>query len=385
MIEVRDGVAEWNAFELNRHALTAGRALLELLERHKRERRLMDFADLEWHADRLLSDESEAAFIQARLDARYRHILLDEFQDTNPLQWRILRAWLDAYDATQEKPRVFLVGDPKQSIYRFRRAEPLIFTAATAFFQRKFGATLLPNDATFRNAPAIVEVVNELFSQEPLFAFRPQSARQTGLPGRVEVLAPIPLSSVADPPAHETLRDPLAVPMAVAEDLRYAQEATLLAARLGEMVGRWEVMDEGHPRALRYDDVLVLSRRRTRLYEYERALRNAGIPYVTSSRGGLLRTLEAQDLRALLRFLASPADDLALAHALRTPLFALTDDDLLRIARTGDGASSWWARLGRLAQSAEADAGPRRKRGGRYPRSSPAWAMAGVVQPSPGA
>ncbi|MBK6975393.1 MAG: UvrD-helicase domain-containing protein [Sterolibacteriaceae bacterium] len=356
VIDARAEIAEAKAFDLNRHALTAGSALLELLERHKRDRRLMDFADLEWHADRLLRDESEAGFIQVRLDARYRHILLDEFQDTNPLQWRILRAWLDAYDATQDKPRVFMVGDPKQSIYRFRRADPRVFSAATAFFQRDFGATVVPNDVTFRNAPAIIDVVNELFSHEPLFAFRTQSARQTALPGRVEVLAPIPLAA-AGRPADEQLRDPLAVPLIGAEDLRYAEEAALLAARLGEIVGRWEVVEQGVPRPARYDDVLVLCRRRARLAEYERALRNAGIPYVTSSRGGLLRTLEAEDLCALLRFLASPADDLALAHALRTPLFALTDDDLLQIVRTGDAASSWWMRLGRLAQADTAGAG----------------------------
>ncbi|MBK8337322.1 MAG: UvrD-helicase domain-containing protein [Sterolibacteriaceae bacterium] len=355
-IETRLEIAEARAFEINRHGLTAGAALLELLERHKHDRRLMDFADLEWHADRLLRDAAQAGFIQARLDARYRHILLDEFQDTNPLQWRVLRAWLDAYDPTQDKPRVFMVGDPKQSIYRFRRAEPRIFTAATELLAREFGAARLPNDATFRNAPAIVDVVNEVFSQEPLFAFRRQTARHGGMPGRVEVLPPVTAAS-SDPETSHGLRDPLTAALDAAEDRRHAGEAALLAARIVEMVGQWEVMDQGRPRAARYDDVLVLCRRRTRLAEYERALRDAGIPYVTSSRGGLLRTLEAQDLCALLRFLASPADDLALAHALRAPLLALGDDDLLHIARTGDGASSWWLRLCQAAQGLAGGAG----------------------------
>lgn len=355
VLDVLAQLAEGAAFELNRHGLIAGVALLEVLERYKRERRLMDFADLEWHADQLLREESEAAFIQARLDARYRHILLDEFQDTNPLQWRILRAWLDAYDATQEKPRVFMVGDPKQSIYRFRRAEPRIFTAAAGYFAQCFGAVCLPNDATYRNSQTVVDVVNVLFAQAPLFEFRAQTALRSVLPGRVEVIGPVGGDEGDDGEAGADadggLRDPLRMPQMELEDLRHAREAALMAARIAEIVGRWEVIEHGRPRAARHDDVLVLCRRRTRLAEYERALRERGIPYVTSSRGGLLRTLEAADMRALLRFLASPADDLALAHALRTPLFALPDDTLLLIARSRALGGSWWHRLDALARA----------------------------------
>ena len=359
VLDVLAQFAEAAAFELNRHGLIAGVALLDVLERYKRERRLMDFADLEWHADRLLRDESEAAFIQARLDARYRHILLDEFQDTNPLQWRILRAWLDAYDATQEKPCVFMVGDPKQSIYRFRRAEPRIFTAAAGYFAQRFGAVCLPNDATYRNSQAVVDVVNALFAQAPLFEFRPQKALRSKLPGRVEVVGPIGGEQDGDEradgkaDADDGLRDPLHTPLAELEDLRHAREAALMAARIAEIVGRWEVVEHGKSRAARHEDVLILCRRRTRLAEYERALRDRGIPYVTSSRGGLLHTLEAEDMRALLRFLASPADDLALAHALRTPLFALPDDALLRIARSRALGVSWWHRLDALVRAGE--------------------------------
>jgi hypothetical protein len=96
----------------------------------KSEQRVLDFADLEWQAYRLLNDEASAAYLQTRLDARYKHILLDEFQDTNPLQWSIVRSWLRAYGDDAAQPSVFVVGDPKQSIYRFRRAEPRVFVAA---------------------------------------------------------------------------------------------------------------------------------------------------------------------------------------------------------------------------------------------------------------
>ncbi|MBV6476365.1 MAG: ATP-dependent helicase/nuclease subunit A [Rhodocyclaceae bacterium] len=342
------------AYELNAHVFTAGAAWLEALERYKRERRLMDFADLEWHVSRMLAEESRAAFLQARLDARYRHILLDEFQDTNPLQWQILLAWLAAYDAAEAaKPRVFIVGDPKQSIYRFRRADPRVFDAAAAFLQSAYGARRLANDATRRNAPRLVEVVNRVFADLPLFPhFRPHSSVEANLSGRVELL---PLCArerdEGGAPPLSRLRDPLAAPQAVAEDGRRREEAALLASRIAEIVGRWPVIDKdsGRPRPARYGDIMVLTRRRGVLPEFERALRAAGIPYLSVGRGGLLRTLEAADLTALLRCLVTTADDLALAHALRTPALGASDEDLVRLAERGE--ANWWQRL----QASEAD------------------------------
>ncbi|MDR2240855.1 MAG: UvrD-helicase domain-containing protein [Zoogloeaceae bacterium] len=347
------------AYELNRHVFTAGAAWIETLDRHKRERRLMDFADLEWHVLRLLADESRAAFLQARLDARYRHILLDEFQDTNPLQWQILLAWLAAYGETggaadAARPHVFVVGDPKQSIYRFRRAEPRIFDRAAAFLREEYDARMLANDTTRRNAPALIEVINRVFADMPLFShFRPHRSAADALPGRVELL---PLCSLNEPEegavtsASAPLRDPLAVPQRVAEDGRRREEAALLAARIGDIVGRWAVVDKdsGRERPARYGDIMVLTRRRGILPEFERALRGAGIPCLSVGRGGLLRTLEAADLTALLSCLVATADDLALAHALRSPALGADDNDLLCLAERAE--PDWWRRLQAHAQ-----------------------------------
>ena len=336
---------EEQAYELNAHVFTAGAAWMEALEQYKRERRLMDFGDLEWHVSRMLADEPRAAFLQTRLDARYRHILLDEFQDTNPLQWQILLAWLAAYGAPDAaRPRVFVVGDPKQSIYRFRRAEPRVFDCAAAFLQGEYGARMLANETTRRNAPQLIEVVNQVFAGAPQFThFRPHRSLNETLPGRVELL---PLCTRDDEaPAQPQLRDPLAVPQSVAEDGRRRKEAALLVARLAQIVGRWAVIDRdsGCPRAARYGDIMVLTRRRGILSEFERALRAAGIPYLSVGRGGLLRTRFAADLTALLRCLVTTADDLALAHALRSPVLGASDEDLLHLA--GRGEPNWWLRL----------------------------------------
>jgi ATP-dependent helicase/nuclease subunit A len=152
--------------------------LLEAYDRIKRNAGVLDFGDLEWHASRLLSDAQTGPFVQARLDARYRHLLLDEFQDTNPLQWQVLMHWLDAYAPGQVQPAVFVVGDPKQSIYRFRRADPRIFAHAGEAFAERFGAIRLQRNETRRSSPAVVQAVNALFGA--LDVFRRIHAAQHG-------------------------------------------------------------------------------------------------------------------------------------------------------------------------------------------------------------
>ena len=348
---VQEALAQYQdqcAWELNAHALAVGEALLKQYEALKTQRKLHDYADLEWKVAALLEDGERAPYLQARMDARYRHILLDEFQDTNPLQWRILLAWLGAYEGNEAgQPRIFMVGDPKQSIYRFRRADVRIFEQAAQWLTQHAQAQRLPNDVTFRNAPKLVDVVNALFSAEPAFeGFRPQHAEQQSLPGGVTLL---PLIRPAQfPPEEEAptgLRNPLLTPDALEEDLRRREEALAMIATLQTYVGQASWVDSaGRQHPLRWDDVMILTRRRSILPVYEQALREAGIAYFTASRGGLLGTLEAQDMLAILRFLASPANDLALMHALRTPVFDCSDPDLLFcVQQAGDSA---WAQLG---------------------------------------
>jgi ATP-dependent helicase/nuclease subunit A len=274
-----------------------------------------------------------------KLDCRWKHILLDEFQDTNPLQWRILRAWLEAYGLDGERPTLFMVGDPKQSIYRFRRAEPRLFTAASEWLRRHYAASHHPHNETRRCAPRVVAWVNALFGDRADYpGFLPHVAHQAALPGFCEAHA-APAETAA--PAVVPFRDPLRVPPPVAAHKR-AGEAAWVAARIREVVGRLPVREGGADRPVRHGDILVLYASRTDLAVFEAAFRRAGIPYLGDRRGGLLDTLEARDLTALLTALVSPLDDLALAHGLRSPVFALSDADLQRLAR-GDGP--WWRRL----------------------------------------
>ncbi|BCK86882.1 ATP-dependent helicase/nuclease subunit A [Sideroxyarcus emersonii] len=376
---VRDALAEQQAYRLNEAVLHCGIAFLERYQALKAQKQQMDFSDLEWQLCRLLQQSEHAETMQYKLDSRYRHVLLDEFQDTNPLQWQILRAWFDAAVAVETQPTVFVVGDPKQSIYRFRRADARLFGVAREYLRAHFGAATLGNSLTRRNAQPVVDAVNAVFREQPDgFEFVEHQTFQRDLPGHVMVL-PLAAVEAKEEDAAESsalaLRDPLTVKRAEAEDGARQQEAEQLAAWLQTIVGDWAVSDGGEERRATYGDIMVLVRSRTHLQVYEEALRAKHIPFISSRRGGLLDTLEAADIQALLMFLITPFADLALAQVLRTPIFACSDADLMRLSKNSTGfgvpsgecgaesvtqppapgaRTSWWQCLQQLAEPSPA-------------------------------
>lgn len=342
---------EQRVVRLNRYAFIAGQDLLEHYQGLKAERGLFDFTDIEYAAYSLLRHSEHAEYMQYKLDARYRHILLDEFQDTNPLQWMTLQAWLQASSDASLRPTVFLVGDPKQSIFYFRRADARLFGHATEFLQREYGAQVLRQNVSRRSAPAVLDAVNSVFAEAKyLSGFVPHQAFNSELKGEVFVL---PLSAlqqnVRSLQASSGLRDFLSIPQESEMETRRAVEAEELARGLTTIVGTWTIQDGDKQRPAEYRDVMILTRGRTQLRAYESALRSAHIPYTSARKGGLLDSLEAQDLMALLQFLLRPSDNLSLVHALRSPYFACSDDDLIALAQMqGD---SWWRRLHSHSQS----------------------------------
>jgi ATP-dependent helicase/nuclease subunit A len=315
----------------------------------KREQGWVDMSDVERAAHRLLSDDVLAGFVQERLDARVRHLLVDEFQDTNPLQWQALHAWLSGYaGAGGAAPGVFIVGDPKQSIYRFRRAEPQVFRAAQRFVQEGLGGDLLGCDHTRRNAPQVIAAVNAVLEQAQAAGqyagFRPHStaAQQPGALARLPVI-PRPGRRRADAPepaAERPWRDSLTEPREVPEEqllaLESRQAARWIAARIAGGVAPREVM--------------VLARRRSRLAAVEDELRLLRVPAQQPEKTDLCEAPEVQDVAALLDALVSPAHDLSLARALKSPLFGLADEQLVALAlrarqRQAEGAPRPWLEL----------------------------------------
>lgn len=343
---IADHQAEIRAWHLNRHGLLLGHTLLQAYQDAKTQQGVIDFSDAEWLGCGLLQSEEHAPGLNLKLDARYKHLLLDEFQDTNPLQWQALSAWLGESHSADSAMTVFMVGDPKQAIYRFRRGEARVFEAASQFLQAGFGAAQLTNNMTRRLAPALVAAINPVFADESGFELHSAAPENAALPGSLRCL---PLQTEkSGKPIEIELRNPLITPYPEVADRAVHLEAEQFARVLHqEILGKWQIHDAHGTHAAHAGDVMALVKKRTHLQTYERALEALGIPFITSRRGGLLHALEAQDLIALLETLVMPHADLKLAHSLKCPVFACTDGDLLRISGT-DGAH-WWAKLAALA------------------------------------
>jgi ATP-dependent helicase/nuclease subunit A len=151
-------------------AFMLGEAALAALREELAREHALGFTELEWHACRLLQGEGVPDWIRYRMDRRIDHLLIDEFQDTSPTQWRMLLPLLEemaAGDAGRSRS-LFIVGDAKQSIYGFRRADPRLLTRATDWMKERLGATSAPLHHSRRSAPAIIDFVNALFDADEL-------------------------------------------------------------------------------------------------------------------------------------------------------------------------------------------------------------------------
>jgi len=346
--DIERACAQQAAHEEHLRMVRLARALLVEFAAFKRARGLADMEDLERCALALLRDATLSGWVQERLDTRFRHVLIDEFQDTSPLQWHALHAWLSAYAGAgggasgQRPPGVFIVGDPKQSIYRFRRAEPRVFDAARDFVRDALGGSVLECDHTRRNAPAVLSVVNRVFDdarQAGEFAgFRPHTteAHAEPLAGVYALPRALRPAKNAEARPSDAWRDSLTTPRLEADEVLRQQEARQVALAVQELVSRHGVpLGDSH----------VLCRKHESLRLAADALAALHIPFVAAEEYVLLDAAEARDLVALLDALVSPGHKLSLAHALRSPVFGASDDDLISLAQASAAHGDWWRAL----------------------------------------
>ncbi|MET3494403.1 UvrD-helicase domain-containing protein [Variovorax boronicumulans] len=313
----------------------------------KRAHGWVDMNDVEQAAQLLLGQSALSGWVQERLDARIAHLLIDEFQDTNPLQWQALYGWLSSYTgAGSSAPRVFIVGDPKQSIYRFRRAEPQVFIAAKKFVREGLGGELLNCDHTHRNARAVVGLVNQaMLAAQEAGEFDGYRAHTTerGDEGELLKLPAIDRDALgaatqAEPADDGMLhwRDSLVTPRVLPEEHLLQKEC--------EQAARWvaqRIADGTPPR-----QIMVLARRRNRLSAMQDALRQRHIPVQQPEKNELHDAPEVQDVVALIDALVSPAHDLSLARALKSPLFGVPDEALVQLALRQREQPTWsWLAL----------------------------------------
>ncbi|PPE70852.1 UvrD-helicase domain-containing protein [Caldimonas thermodepolymerans] len=362
--DIRVAVVQHEAHLEHQRMVRLAQVLLEQYARVKRARGLADMADLERCALRLLQDVQLAGWLQERLDARIRQVLIDEFQDTNPLQWQALSSWLGSYAGAgggasgQQPPGIFIVGDPKQSIYRFRRAEPRVFDAAKELV-RELGGAVLACDHTRRNAPGVLEAVNAVFRAAQDERAYGEFRAHTTEPGHAHAGEVAAIERV-ERPAKETAeegeagwRDSLVTPRHEPEVLLRLQEARRVAGHIARLVAQGR----------RPGDIFVLSRKRASLRVLAEALRELHLPFATPEDSVLMDALEVRDVVALLDALVSPQHDLSLAHALRSPIFGASDADLVALAQAARaGGRGWMQALAGLPEEALSPALQRARR-----------------------
>lgn len=305
--------------------------------RLKAERGVMDFDDLTEAATRLLSGLGEFSASRFRLEARYHHLLLDEFHDTSDPQWRLLQAvirpWGEGMGLAAEevqrvtggrlsRPTIFVVGDHKQSIYRFRDARVEILSRA----ETKIRALGVPRDAVF---PSLEW---NFRSHHLLRRFVNSAARR------------IAEDSKADPgadwafrydhendafredagPGERRLSGRGALSVAIAGT--HEETAARLARRIEALV-----TEDG----VRPEEIALLARAGTRLPIYRTAVEERGVPTYLLKGAGFFNTSEVRDLHALCRFLARPHSDRRAVELLRSRFFALPGEDLVCLRRHG--------------------------------------------------
>ena len=345
-------------------------------ERGKGNGRMLDMDDLLEKSQQLIAT---AADIRHRLAQHYRFALIDEFQDTDPVQWEIIRS-LASPDGPMAGDKLFIVGDPKQSIYSFRAADVTVFARvrqtieeANAAHERaarpfcddgevldaspaqRLGALVMGEN--FRTLAQPIAFVNALFPKfmqavpdepfqvgyDPLVGCRSTSVSE----GSVELLLLPPPDERPDP----------------AEAAR--REAELVARRLSHLLAGddLQVADEEGLRRPEPKDIALLLRRRRNLFAYEDALRACGIPFQVAGGRGFYQRQEIYDLVNILRVLCNPGDSIALMGALRSPYFGLSDNALYALTAPSGGRlaehlhdADWRQRLAPADREAAADA-----------------------------
>jgi len=326
-------------FALSSAWYLSGSCLLEHFQRLKNERRQLDFSDLEWKVYQLLNDNENSHWVQYKLDQRINHFLIDEFQDTNPTQWQLLLPLLEELSGNpgERQRSVFLVGDQKQSIYRFRRADPQLFNSAHEWLQNNLNAQGFPLNKSWRSSPAIINFVNRIFStgllNERLQNFELHATHLTTQPGQVELLALTEQRENTDNNDSIEFRNPLHLPRENDSNQQHLDEGAQIATRIKQFFSDNTLVEiDECATALRYQDIMILVRKRTHLAAYESALNKANIPYIGDSKASLLDNLEIRDMVNLLETLIMPFNNLGLASVLRSPLFSCSNDDLIGIA-----------------------------------------------------
>jgi ATP-dependent helicase/nuclease subunit A len=348
-------------------ALAASEALFTIADQMlmefanlKETRGLLDFEDLIERAANLLSRTEISQWIQYKLDGGISHVLVDEAQDTSPLQWQIIEAIIQEFfsgtGASSKTRTLFVVGDLKQSIYSFQGADPGEFLRQFRNIRLKVTASgnrhnVVSLNDSYRSTPEVLSAVDQVFSLEDnrrglgdASLIHTARKRHTH---RGEVLLWEPEIRTA----KQEKSDWLAPPDATRIDDAEVRLAKRIASTIKEWIDREEKLP-GREDKIRYGDILILVRRRDRFVEaINRELKRQGLVSAGADRLALNQHIVVEDMIVLGRFASTKMDDLSLAGLLKSPLFGFDDDDLFAIAH-GRGKRPLYEAMRQLGREA---------------------------------
>ncbi|MGC9154178.1 MAG: UvrD-helicase domain-containing protein [Ferrimicrobium sp.] len=309
----------WNEIDdRNQVIVEAVRAAVEIvatqLDEIKAAQGIVDFADLETHALKALNNE----FVREELTDRWRAILVDEVQDISPLQYQLL-------ERLSRHATLSAVGDAKQSLYRFRGADPELFAQQIALSQEH--VTL---DENYRTVPALVELVNNTFA--------------TLIPG-YEALRPMRTTEYARPPVEVMVVDETS-------DATMAERRRVLSERIGDRI--LNLLEEpfviadpttGNLRQVKPQDIAIISASWDMLDRVAEELQRLQLPANIVGGGRLLASQEAADVVTMLSFCANPHENLSCLALMRSPMVGLSDVELAELGGAKERSSSWFSFL----------------------------------------
>ncbi|NBX66425.1 MAG: double-strand break repair helicase AddA [Proteobacteria bacterium] len=328
---------------------TATSSLLRFAERvlvdyeaRKRQKNRLDFEDL-IHKTKQLLGEGGVHWVQYKLDGGIDHILVDEAQDTNPDQWDIINALSDEfYDGTSVREKqdrtTFVVGDEKQSIFSFQRADPRVFDAIKTRLAKKVRDAQLkfddvPIQTSFRSAPSILKVVDGVFESPEMLAGVSRStavmkheAYLSGKAGHVEIWPAIKRQKEQEKSSWHPL-DPQTL-----EDNPVTLLANKVAATIRMLLDDPAQKINSQDRRIEAGDIMILLAKRKPFADaLLKALRRQNIPVSGIDRMVVTKQLSVMDTMACIAFILQPEDDLALATLLKSPFIGWDDDALFNI------------------------------------------------------
>ncbi|ONI56450.1 uvrD/REP helicase family protein [Wolbachia pipientis wUni] len=341
---IRD-MNSYQIFKRTSSLLGVFKVYVDLYNSEKSKNALLDYNDIINLATNLLSNPNYKDWILFNLDQKIDHILVDEAQDNSISQWKIITNLCDEFFAgNDEKRTLFVVGDVKQSIYRFQGANPHLFNYMQQYFHTKTGGRdwiSCQLEKSFRSTPEVLMLVDRIFNN-----FRAEISfvdneikhvpHRENDQGYIEIWPALPK-------CKEEEQQALQIPLICKEGYTIADR--LLAQAIAHKIHNW--LNEGRilvakDRHIEPRDIMVLVRQRNVLVDYIISeLKKANVPVVGRDYFRIMDYIAVQDLIALAEFLLLQANDLALANALKSPLFNFTEDDLFNIAYDRKEHSLW--------------------------------------------